>query len=159
MKLKGTIQILLMMTSFLLISCIGNDEQTESSKQDASIVLNAFVDLSQMNQSIINKLEKVETKTDNDQFIIQKLKQKHEELKDTMTNLAKRNFIILSRKRKNNENNILTNETIFNKYQKMLVLVEIIRLNTNNKELQTFAKDSKEKINKMKSKFKLFINF
>jgi len=159
MKLKGTIQILLMMTSFLLISCIGNDEQTESSKQDASIVLNAFVDLSQMNQSIINKLEKVETKTDNDQFIIQKLKQKHEELKDTMTNLAKRNFIILSRKRKNNENNILTNETIFNKYQKMLVLVEIIRLNTNNKELQTFAKDSKEKINIMKSEFKLFKNF
>ncbi len=159
MKLKGTIQILLMMTSFLLISCIGNDEQTESSKQDASIVLNAFVDLSQMNQSIINKLEKVETKTDNDQFIIQKLKQKHIELKDTMTNLAKRNFIILSRKRKNNENNILTTETILNKYQKMLVLVEVIRLNTNNKELQTFAKDSKEKINEMKSEFKLFINF
>ncbi|MCU0350228.1 MAG: hypothetical protein MUF43_05270 [Flavobacterium sp.] len=148
-----------MMTSFLLISCIGNDEQTESSKQDASIVLNAFVDLSQMNQSIINKLEKVETKTDNDQFIIQKLKQKHIELKDTMTNLAKRNFIILSRKRKNNENNILTTETILNKYQKMLVLVEVIRLNTNNKELQTFAKDSKEKINEMKSEFKLFINF
>lgn len=159
MKLKVTIQILLMMTSFLLISCIGNDEQTESSKQDASIVLNAFVDLSQMNQSIINKLEKVETKTDNDQFIIQKLKQKHEELKDTITNLAKSNFIILSRKRKNNENNILTNETILNKYQKMLVLVEVIRLNTNNKELQTFAKDSKEKINEMKSEFKLFINF
>lgn len=159
MKLKVTIQILLMMTSFLLISCIGNDEQTESSKQDASIVLNSFVDLSQMNQSIINKLEKVETKTDNDQFIIQKLKQKHEELKDTMTNLAKSNFIILSRKRKNNENNILTNVTILNKYQKMLVLVEVIRLNTNNKELQTFAKDSKEKINEMKSEFKLFINF
>jgi|GEM_PF-5648657 len=159
MKLKGTIQILLMMTSFLLISCIGNDEQTEVSKQDATIVLNAFVDLSHMNQSIINKLEKVETKTDNDQFIIQKLKQKHEQLKDTMTNLAKRNFIILSRKRKNNENNILTNETILNKYQKMLVLVEIIRLNTNNKELQTFAKDSKEKINIMKSEFKLFKNF
>lgn len=147
------------MTSFLLISCIGNDEQTEVSKQDATIVLNAFVDLSHMNQSIINKLEKVETKTDNDQFIIQKLKQKHEQLKDTMTNLAKRNFIILSRKRKNNENNILTNETILNKYQKMLVLVEIIRLNTNNKELQTFAKDSKEKINIMKSEFKLFKNF
>jgi hypothetical protein len=76
-----------------------------------------------------------------------------------MTNLAKSNFIILSRKRKNNENNILINETILNKYQKMLVLVEVIRLNTNNKELQTFAKDSKEKINEMKSEFKLFINF